>query len=116
VTPDDIRALRKELSCTAKELAGVLDVDQATVMAWERADRFPTKVHVDRMEALRAKGPGAIPRRAKASVKGTNAASDPVKTLADPAFWELVRKIAAHKALRDEVAKIAEAYPDPARD
>jgi hypothetical protein len=28
--------------------------------------------------------------------------------------WELLRKIAAHKKLRDEVAKLAEPYPDPA--
>jgi transcriptional regulator with XRE-family HTH domain len=109
VTPDDIRTLRKELACTAKELAAAIEVDQATVMAWERADRFPTKAHVDRMQALRAKGASAIPRRSK----GT---SDPMKTLADPGFWELVRKIATHKKLRDDVAKLAEAYPDPAQD
>ena len=109
MTPDDIKALRKELACTAKELAGALAVDQATVMAWERADRFPTKAHVEQMEALRAKGPSAIPRRAKAG-------GDPMKTLADPLFWELVRKMAAHQKLRDDVAKIAEAYPDPGSD
>jgi transcriptional regulator with XRE-family HTH domain len=109
VTPEDIRALRKELACTAKELAAATDVDQATVMAWERGDQFPTKVHVDRMQAIRAKGAAAIPRRAK----GT---SDPMKTLTDPAFWELVRKIATHKKLREDVAKLAEVYPDPAQD
>jgi transcriptional regulator with XRE-family HTH domain len=109
VTPEDIKALRRELSCTAKELAGALDVDQATVMAWERADRFPTKAHVDRMEELRAKGPGAVPRKAKAG-------GDPIKTLNDPQLWELVRKLAAHKKLRDDVAKLADKYPDPADD
>jgi transcriptional regulator with XRE-family HTH domain len=109
VTPDDIKALRRELSCTAKELAGALDVDQATVMAWERADRFPTKAHVDRMEELRAKGPGAVPRKAKAG-------GDPIKALNDPQLWELVRKLAAHKKLRDDVAKLADKYPDPAED
>jgi DNA-binding transcriptional regulator YiaG len=107
VTPEDIKALRKELACTAKELAGALGVDQATVLAWESADKFPTKAYVDQMNALRAKGPGAVPRKAKGS-------GDPVKALADPQVWELVRKIAAHKKLRDEVAKLAEKYPDPA--
>ena len=37
-----------------------------------------------------------------------------MKVLADPQLWELVRKLAAHKKLRDEVAKLAQAYPDPA--
>ena len=108
MTPEDIKALRKELACTAKELAGALDLDQATVMAWERADRFPTRAHIERMEELRARGPSAIPRKAKAG-------GDPMKALGDPQLWELVRKLAAHKKLRDEVAKLAEKYPDPAQ-
>jgi transcriptional regulator with XRE-family HTH domain len=109
VTPDELKALRKELSCTAKELAGALGVDQATVMAWEKADLFPTRAYVDRMEELRAKGPGAVPRKAKGTV-------DPIKSLNDPQVWEILRKIAAHKKLRDEVAKLADKYPDPASD
>ena len=59
MTPDDIKALRKELSCTAKELAQALGIDQATVLAWEKGDLFPTKPFVDKMNALRAKGPSA---------------------------------------------------------
>jgi len=106
VSPDEVKALRKELSCTAKELAAALDVEQKTVMAWETGELFPTKAFCDRMEALRAKGPSAIPRKAKGS--------DPMKSLADPALWELVRKLAAHKKLRDEAQKLAAAYPDPA--
>jgi DNA-binding transcriptional regulator YiaG len=108
VTPDEIKALRKELACTAKELAGALGIDQATVLAWERAERFPTKAFVDGMNALRARGPSSIPKKAKGG--------DPVKSLADPQVWELFRKLAAHKRLRDEVAKLAEKYPDPASD
>lgn len=109
MSPDEIKSLRKELSCTAKELAGALGVDQATVLSWERADLFPTKAYVDRMTELRARGPAAIPRKAKG-------AADPIKALSDPRLWELVRKLAAHKRLRDEVAKLAEKYPDPAGD
>jgi transcriptional regulator with XRE-family HTH domain len=108
VSPDDVKALRKELGCTAKELAGALDIEQKTVLAWETGEMFPTKQNCDRMEALRAKGPGAIPKKAKGG--------DPMKTLADPMLWELVRKLAAHKKLRDEVTKLAAAYPDPAAD
>jgi DNA-binding transcriptional regulator YiaG len=108
VTPDEIKALRKELACTAKELAAALGVDQATVLAWEKAELFPTKAYVDEMNALRAKGPGAVPRKAKGS--------DPMQSLADPKVWELVRKIVANKRLRDEVAKLADKYPDPASE
>lgn len=108
MTPDEIKALRRELACTAKELAQALGTDQATVLAWEKGDLFPTKASVDKMAELRARGPGAIPRKSKGA--------DPIKVLADPALWELVRKLAAHKKLRDEVQKLAAAYPDPAQD
>ena len=46
------------------------------MLAWEKGELFPTKQYIDKMEALRAKGPGAIPRKSK----GDN----PVKALADP--------------------------------
>lgn len=107
VTPEEIKEIRKELQCTAKELGSALDVDQSTVLAWEKAELFPTKAHVDRMNDLRAKGPGAVPRKSKGG--------DPMQALADPGLWEIVRKIAAHKKLRDEVSRLAEKYPDPAR-
>jgi transcriptional regulator with XRE-family HTH domain len=108
VSPDELKALRKELSCTAKELAAALGLEQGTVLAWEKGELFPTKQFIDKMEALRAKGPGSIPKKAKGA--------DPVKQLGDPAFWELVRKVLVHKKLRDEVTKLAAAYPDPADD
>ncbi len=108
MTPDELKSLRKELACTAKELAAALGLEQATVLAWEKGELFPTKPYIDKMSQLRVKGPGAIPRKSKGS--------DPMKTLTDAAFWELVRKLAAHKKLRDEVAKLAAAYPDPADD
>lgn len=106
MTGEDIKQLRQELACTAKELAGALGVDQATVMDWEKAERFPTKAYVDRMNELRAKGPSSVPRKAKGM-------SDPMKSLNDPLVWALLRKIAAHKKLRDEVAKLADKYADP---
>lgn len=106
MSPDEIKALRKELSCTAKELAGALGLEQATVLAWEKGELFPTKQWVDRMRELRAKGPSAIPRKGKPQ--------DPMASLRDPQVWEILRKIAVHKKLRDEVAKLAAGYPDPA--
>jgi transcriptional regulator with XRE-family HTH domain len=106
VTPDELKALRKELSCTAKELAGALGLEQATVLGWERGELFPTKQYIDAMNELRARGPSAIPRKAKSE--------HPMKVLSDPAMWELVRKLAAHKKLRDAVTKMAAEYADPA--
>ena len=108
MTPDDIKALRKDLACTAKELAAALGTDQATVLAWEKGDLFPTKAFVDKMTQLRARGPAAIPKKAKGA--------DPMKVLSDPALWELLRKLVAHKKLRDEVVKLASAYGDPAQE
>lgn len=108
MTPDELKALRAELKCTAKELALALDLEQATVLAWEKGELFPTKQYVDKMAALRAKGPSAIPRKSKGA--------SPIVAMKDPALWELFRKLAAHKKLRDEVVKMAEKYPDPADD
>ena len=105
MTPDDIKALRKDLACTAKELAQAIGIEQATVLAWEKGELFPTKPYIDKMEALRARGPAAVPKKARGEA--------PLKVLADPALWELVRKLVAHKKLRDEVTKLASAYPDP---
>jgi transcriptional regulator with XRE-family HTH domain len=106
MTPDELKALRKTLACTAKELAGALGLDQATVLGWERGELFPTKQYVDAMNDLAARGPSAIPRKSKGD--------HPMRALADPTTWELVRKIAAHKKLRDEVSKLATRYSDPA--
>ena len=108
MSPDEIKALRKELVCTAKELAQALGLEQATVLAWEKGDLFPTKAFVDKMRSLQSRGPAAIPKKAKGA--------DPMKVLADPSLWELVRKIVAHKKLRDEVVKLAAPYADPAED
>ena len=108
MTPDEIKAVRKDLACTAKELAQALGLEQSTVLAWEKGDLFPTKAFVDKMAQLRARGPAAIPKKAKGE--------SPMKVLADPALWELVRKLTAHKKLRDEVIKLAAAYADPAHE
>lgn len=108
MTADDVKALRKELSCTARELAETLKIEQKEVMSWEKGDLFPTKAKVDEMEALRKKGPTSIVRKSKGG------GDDPFKLLADEKLWGLVRKLIAHKKLRDAVAKLAETYDDPA--
>ncbi|CAN5616529.1 hypothetical protein BH09MYX1_BH09MYX1_43170 [soil metagenome] len=108
MSPDQLKELRKELACTAKELATAIGLEQATVMAWEKGELFPTKQFIDKMEALRAKGKDAIPKKARGN------APEPMKVLADPELWQLVRKIVVHKKLRDEVVKLAATYADPA--
>jgi transcriptional regulator with XRE-family HTH domain len=110
MSPEELKALRAELKCTAKELAAALGTEQATVLKWESGELFPTKKYVEQMETLRQKGPSAIPRKAK------GAAPSPMKLLADPTVWEIVRKLLTHKKLRDDVQKLAASYPDPAED
>jgi transcriptional regulator with XRE-family HTH domain len=108
MTPEELRAARKDLACTAKELAAVLGLPQATLLAWESGELFPTRQYIDKIQVLRSKGPSAIPRKSKGQ--------DPIKNLADPQAWELFRKLLAHKKLRDEVTKMAASYTDPAQE
>jgi DNA-binding XRE family transcriptional regulator len=105
VTSEEIKALRKDLGWSARELAAALGVDQATVLSWERSELFPTKTWVHRMTALKTQG-----KRTAAVPAGGNS----MKALADPKVWELLRKLAAYPAFRGEVAKLAERYADPA--
>jgi transcriptional regulator with XRE-family HTH domain len=110
VSPEEIKELRKELNCTARELATALKLDQKEVMAWETGELFPTKRYVVLMEGLRKKGPSAIPRAPRGQAKKTG-----LQRLEDPKFWELTRKLLSHPALFDQVAKLAEQYPDPSK-
>jgi DNA-binding XRE family transcriptional regulator len=110
VSPEDLKQLRKELACTAKELALTLGVEPKEFAAWEAGELFPTKRYVAELEALRKKGAAAIVRAPKG--KG-GAAKVGMARLADAKLWELVRKLIEHPALFDQVAKLAEAYPDP---
>ena len=108
MTPAELKALRAELKCTAKELGLALGLDQATVMKWESGELFPTKKYVEQLAVLREKGPSAIPRKAR------GAQPSPLQLLGDPALWELFRKVLTHKKLRDDVTKLAASYEDPA--
>jgi transcriptional regulator with XRE-family HTH domain len=109
VSPDEVKELRKELNCTAKELANQLKTDSKTVMAWESGEMFPTKRYITQMELLRKKGPDAFPRAPRGKTKTTG-----LERLDDPKLWEVVRKLLEHPALFDQVAKLADAYDDPA--
>lgn len=108
--PDEIQKLRKELQCTARELATALSVDPKEIAAWEAGERFPTKRHVDALIALKSRGPSAIPR----APRGKSPPKTGQQRLADPALWKLVRKLLEHPALFQEVEKLAEKYADPA--
>jgi|SRR5580700_10455850 transcriptional regulator with XRE-family HTH domain len=109
MAPEDIKALRQELGCSARELGAALAIEQETVLAWERGDLFPTKRFVDMMEALRKNGPSAIPKKRR---KG--APAPPFQVLSDPELWKLVRKLVAHPELRAAALELSAGYPDPA--
>ena len=110
MSPEDLKQLRKELSCTAKELALTLGIEPKEFAAWEAGELFPTKRYVAELEALRKKGPSAILRVSKGKAA---AAKTGMARLSDPKLWELVRKLAEHPALFDQVSKLAEPYADP---
>ena len=111
MSPEDLKQLRKELSCTAKELALTLGIEPKELAAWEAGELFPTKRYVGELEALRKKGPSAIQRAPKGKAAAT--AKTGMARLADPKLWELVRKLAEYPALFDQVSKLAETYRDP---
>ena len=106
VSPEQIKELRKELACSAKELALALNVDHKELMAWEAGELFPTKRFVTQMENLRKKGPGAIPK----APRGKSSAVTGVARLADPKLWEIVQKLVTHPALFDQVAALAAGF------
>lgn len=107
MTPEDIKQLRKELSCTARDLATTLGIEQKEVLAWEAGELFPTKRNVSRMAELRSKGPSAVLKAAKGK------AVAPTDRLSDPAFWAIVKKLALHPPLYEQVSKLAEKFDDP---
>jgi transcriptional regulator with XRE-family HTH domain len=110
MSPEDVKAVRSRLGCTAKELGRALGVEAATVTAWERGELFPTKKHVEALRDLDARGPGAVPR----ATGRRGAAATPAAVLADPRVWTVIRKLVAHAELREAVVKLSESYPDPA--
>lgn len=110
MTPEDLKRLRKTLNCTAKELAAALKIDQKEVLAWEAGELFPTKRHVTLMQQLEKQGPSAIPRAPRGKAKRTG-----MQRLDDPKLWEVVRKLLEHPTLFEQVAKLADAYADPAK-
>ncbi len=111
MSPDELRKIREELKCTARELAVTLGIDYGEVVAWEQGERFPTKKNVADIAKLRLIGTGAIMRKAK---RRGNAPLRGIARMADPAFWQLMRKLAEHPELFDKVVHIAEQYLDPA--
>jgi transcriptional regulator with XRE-family HTH domain len=109
VTPEDLKQLRKELGCTARDLATTLGIEQKEVLAWEAGELFPTKRFVDQMNTLRAKGPSAVLKTSKGK------AVAPTDRLSDPAFWIVVKKLLLHPPLYEQVSKLAEGFGDDAK-
>ncbi len=109
MSPEALKALRKELGCTARDLGATIGVDQETVLAWERGELFPTKRYVEALLDLKRRGPSAVVRAPKKK-------SAPMELLTEPAFWLLVRKLLHHEELRREALRLAERYEDPSED
>src|SRR4249920_173201 len=99
--PEEIRALRAELGCSVGELAQAVGVETRLVLAWEAGDLFPTKRHVDKLEAARKAGPGAL-RRRKAEPDRTGA-----ELLDDPRLWAIVKRLVTDPNFFVEVEKLA---------
>ena len=125
MTGDEIKALRRALDLTARKLGEALGVDQATVLAWEREELFPTKRYVEAMRTL-AKSGGEGMREGGGSEKGGSEKEEtgeegrreraPWLALADPGVWRLFRKLVAYPELRADVEELARKYADPAGD
>lgn len=110
VTPEEIKALRKQLRCTPHELGEALGLDRKTVLAWEQDKLFPTRRYIRLMAALAEQGPGAVPRKRR----GTKGNKTPLQLLGDPEIWSLIRKLLAHPELREQISKLAAHYDEPA--
>lgn len=104
VTPEDLKQLRKELGCSARDLATTLGIEQKEVLAWEAGELFPTKRFVDQMNQLRAKGPTSVLKSSKGK------AVAPTDRIGDPAFWIIVKKLLLYPALYEQVSRLAESY------
>lgn len=120
MTGDEIKALRRALDLTARKLGEALGVDQATVLAWEREELFPTKRYVEAMCALAKTGEegmreGGASEKEETGEEGRRGPA-PWSALADPGVWRLFRKLVAYPELRAEVEELARKYADPAGD
>lgn len=106
MSPDEIKALRKTLSMTQRDLAEALELDVDAVRGWERGETFPTRASVAAMEKLRENPPKRAPKRAPTVWQ----------LLGDERFMALVRKLLHDPKLRAEVERLAQSVPDPLDD
>ncbi|HMA93856.1 MAG TPA: XRE family transcriptional regulator [Polyangiaceae bacterium] len=111
MTPEELKKLRTNLRCTARELAATLDIPLAEVQAWEAGEQFPTKRWVTKLEQLAALGPSGIARK---KPKNNAAGVAPLDQLGNPDLWLIVRKLLAHQKFFSEVCQLADKYDDPA--
>lgn len=109
VSPDDIKQLRKDLNCTARELAETLGLGQKEILAWEDGELFPTKRWVSAMQRLKQQGPSAIKKKTRGKSKATTG----MALLSDGELWAIVRKLLAHPDFFARVRTLAKDYEDP---
>lgn len=106
VNAQDVRDLRKELGCTARQLAAALGVEERTVFDWESGERFPTKKACTQMQALKKRGPEAF------KTGGKPAPVNPAEIAGSPRVWTVARKLLRHPELLERVEVLAAEYED----
>ena len=100
---EDIRALRKRLKFSMKDLADHLGTEVSVVSAWESGTLYATKKHVEMMKGLEGSPPAPRPKRGLHD-----------GFLSDPRLGPAIRKLLAHEDLQTEFLRLAEMFDDPA--
>ena len=111
MSPDEIRQLCQELDCSTRELADTLGIGHEVVRAWQRAEAFATKQHLEQLQAPRQQGPLAVVRKPRKQATG----ADPRK-LHDPRLGKVVRALVEHPTLLDQVAELVDKYESSPKD
>lgn len=99
---EEIRRLRARKGWSQRQLAAAMKVEPSTIAGWEAGEMFPTRKHL------------AALRQLEQQADAQRSSGDRVhELLADPGFWRIVRKLLAHRELKDKVEKLADGWPDP---
>jgi transcriptional regulator with XRE-family HTH domain len=113
VSPEEIKALRRELGASIKDFSQALGIEQTKLLAWETGSEFPTKRMVVAMQALSTTPKAGTPATGSRQAPLATEHADALGRLADPALWELLRKLMSYPELFQSCRKLAESFEDP---
>ncbi|MCC6217413.1 MAG: hypothetical protein IT376_21325 [Polyangiaceae bacterium] len=114
MTGPEIAALRKRLGCGVRDLALAIGAEPNDLVAWESGERFPTKRHVDQLQALGERGPGAVPTRRRSPAPPSGDAAGALDRLEDPRLAKVLRRLCEDPELFAEVVALVERRRDGA--